>query len=370
MRLVAAQVDLHRVLQTVTRIVSAQNTLPVLSGVYLVAEDDRLTVQATDMVSRMSASMECAVLEPGELVLPAATLAELIQRIPTAEVRLEAEDDTGQAVVHYGRNRTTLHGFRSGDMPRFPVAAQHTVTRLTLGPGQLARMARQTLFAAARDESRPILKGVLATFGDGKAVLVSTDGTRLSHAWAPVPGLREETLSVILPARALQEASRISGLETVDVEASQSQVTFRVPGAELTTLLLEGRFPDYQRVIPMEFVTEIRVATDAVRGAVERVNLIAHRDRAGSIRLRFQEGQLEVSSQAADVGQAYEVLEVEGHGQPLDLSFNPSLLLDAIKSVDQDDLVIELAGTQMPARVRGGDSSQYFHIVLPLRQLV
>jgi DNA polymerase-3 subunit beta len=369
MQIVADQAQLHRVLQTVSRIVSPQNTMPVLTGVHLVAADDTLTVSATDLVARMTASLECHVLEPGDIVLPAATLGELVQRIPTAEVRIEADDATAQATVHYGRNRTLLHGFQGAAMPEFP-APLESLTTFTVGPGTLPRLARQTLFATARDETRPILKGVYVALGEGKLVMVATDGTRLSHSWTPLPELRGDPLSVVLPARALQEAARLSGTDAVEVEASPTVVRFSVPGATLTTLLLEGRFPDYQRVVPTQYVAEIRVATDLLRGAVERVNLIAHRDRAASVRLRHQPGQLEVSSQAADIGQAYEVVDVESHGDAVDLAFNPALLLDALKSIDSDEMVLEFAGVQMPARVRPGDSAHYYHIVLPLRQLV
>ena len=369
MRFVAEQATLHHVLQTVSRIVSPQTTLPVLSGVLVEASTDGVVFSASDLVSRITASLACEVEEPGRMVLPAAMLTELIQRIPTAEVRVTGDDMTGRASVNYGKSHATLNGFAGTEMPQFP-SLQDGAVEFVLGPGALPRMTRETLFSTARDETRPILKGVLLSVAEGKAVLVATDGTRLSHTWVPVPEFRGEAPSVVVPARALQEAQRLAGAEAVTVRLDSTLLEFAGAGGTLTTLLLDGRYPDYQRVVPSQYVADVRVPTGALRGALERVNLVAHRDRGGSIRFRAAPGRLEISTEAADVGQAYEELETEGRGEPMELSFNPSLLLDAVRSIDSEDVLMDFSGTQMPARIRPAEGSQYFHIVLPLRQLV
>lgn len=369
MKFVADQLQLSKALQIVNRVISPQNTMPVLSGLLIQATTDTVTLSATDLISRVETHIPADVIEPGELVLPASTLTDLIQRIPSAEVRVEADVAKSQAVVFYGKSRTTLHGYSSQEMPAFPVMAD-TSDVLEMPPGSLARVARQTLFATAKDESRPILKGIHAVLGEGKLVLVSTDGTRLSQSWVPLPDLRVGVANFVISGRGLQEAARVSAQDPVKVTVAANQIRFDTGPTTISVLLLEGRYPDYQRVLPPEYVTEIHLSTAAFRGAVERVNLIAHRDRSASIRLKHADGVLEVSSQAADVGQAYEVLDVESHGQAMDLSFNPGLLLDALKSLDSDEMLLEFSGPQMPARIRETENSHYFHIVLPLRQLV
>lgn len=369
MRFVAEQPVLARALQLTNRIVSPQNTLPALAGILVNAETDHVTLSATDLTSQIQTQVPAVVEEPGATVLPGATFTDLIQRVPTAEVRIEETLGEGPATVQYGRNRTLLQSMAAAEMPPFP-AADVSATDFVLSPGTLARLARQTLFACARDESRPILKGVQLTLGDGKLVAVSTDGTRLSHAWTAIPELRGDPVNMVLAARGLQEAARIAGSEAVAVVVGPKQIRFATAGVALTTLLLEGRFPDYQRVLPEGFVSEVVMPTAAFRGALERVNLIAQREHGAPVRIRHQPGVLEISTQALDVGQAYEVLEVESGGETLELSFNPALLLDAVKSLESEDMVLELAGSQAPARFRERGQSQYFHIVLPLRQLV
>jgi len=156
----------------------------------------------------------------------------------------------------------------------------------------------------------------------------------------------------------------------VTVTVGPKQIRFATEAGSITTLLLEGRFPDYQRVLPEGFVMEATVDTAHFRGALERVNLITHHDHAAAIRIKHQPGVVEVSSEALDVGQAYEIVEVMSTGQEMELSFNPALLLDGVKSLESEEMVLEFSGLQSPARLREKDSSHYFHIVLPLRQLV
>ncbi len=369
MRFVAEQPVLARALQVTSRIVSPQNTVPALAGVLIEAADDAVTLSATDLTSLVRTRLPALVEETGATVLPAVTLTELIQRIPTADVRIEQAEEDNTAVIHYGRNQARLQGMPATEMPPFP-AAEGTTGDFVLAPGVLPRLARQTLFACAQDESRPILRGVEFLLGEGKLVAVSTDGTRLSHAWVAVPEVRGEPLSLVVAAKGLQEAARIAGSEAIMVTVGPRQIRFATEDTSLTTLLLEGRFPDYKRVLPEGFVAQVAMPTAAFRGALERTNLIAHRERGTPIRLRHEPGLLEVSAQALDIGQAYEALEVESTGEAIELSFNPALLLDAVKSLDSEEMVLEFAGTQAPARIREREQGQYFHIVLPLRQLV
>lgn len=369
MRVVLEQLPLAKALQVVSRVVSAQNTLPVLSGVLVHAEGTSVALTATDLVSQITTQIAADVQEEGALVLPAATLTDLVQRIPTAELRIEADTLRGQAVVHFGRNRVTLHGYLATELPAFPVLDASSEP-VPLPAGTLTRMARQTLFACAKDESRPILKGVHTVLGEGKMVCVSTDGTRLSQSWVPLPDLRSEPANFVIGGRSFQEAARIAGTDAVTMQYSGTMVRFTTPTATLTTLLLEGRYPEYQRVLPDQYVTEMRMATSILRGAVERANLIAHHDRGSSIHLKYDAGQLEVTTQASEVGQVYEVLDVDSQGQSLELSFSPALLWDAVRSIESEEIILEFSGAQMPARIREATNSLYSHIVLPLRQLV
>jgi len=375
-RFVADQAQLARALQQVTRIVSPQNTLPALAGVRIqvldpVMADGHGTVRlsCTDLTSEVMVEVLVSGAEPGGIVLPASTLTDLVLRIPTAEVRCDVDIVGHRATVAYGRNRATLQGFGLQEMPDFP-RRDLDALEFDLGPGALNRLARQTVFATAHDESRPVLKGAHVKLGDGKLIMVGTDGTRLSHAWVALPEYRGPETEFVVSQRALSEAARLAGAEATHLKRAGNQLEIRTAAGTLVTLLLEGRYPDYQRVLPEQYLTRIRVGTDALRGAVERVNLIAHKDRGGSIRLGYNGSALEIQSEAIDVGQAYEMLEVDGEGQPMELSFSPGLLLDGIKSLETEQMALDFSGAEMPARLSEVEGSSYFHIVLPLRQMV
>jgi DNA polymerase-3 subunit beta len=369
MEFVVEQPLFARALQTASRVVNPQNTVPALSGLLLSIRGSELTITATDMVSEIRTTIPVRGEEDGEIVLPAGTLTELVARVPAAELRVLADGPGTRATVSWGRSRIDLQGFRPEDRPGFP-GLDRPLFRMTMPPGSLPRIARQTLFACARDDTRPILKGVYMTLTEGKLVWVSTDGTRLSHSWVPLPELADSTATAVVSSRAVQEAARLAGLEPVIVEGDGHLVRFTTEQGTMTTVVLEGRYPDYERVLPPAYVTSLRAPAALLKGAVDRAALLAHRDRSASIRVKYAEGQLEVSTEASELGQTYEVLDVAGEGREIDLSFSPTLLVDALKSIESDDLVWEFAGPQMPARLSEADNPHYFHIVLPLRQLV
>lgn len=369
MELVVEQPLFARALQTAARVVNPQNTLPALSGILLSLHGSELTITATDMVSEVRTTLPVRGEDDGDIILPANTLTELVARVPAAELRLLADVMGTRATVSWGRSRIDLQGFRPEDRPTFP-ALERPLFRFTLPPGSLPRIARQTLFACAKDDTRPILKGVYMSLTEGKLIWVSTDGTRLSHSWVPLPELADSAASAVVSGRALQEAARLAGLEPVIVEGDTRLVRFTTEQGTMTTVVLEGRYPDYERVLPPSYVTALRASSALVKGAVDRAALLAHRDRSASIRVRYAGGQLEVSTEAAEIGQAYEALDVAGEGREIDLSFSPTLLVEALKSVESEEIVLEFAGPQMPARVSEADNPYYFHIVLPLRQLV
>ncbi|MBX5465982.1 MAG: DNA polymerase III subunit beta [Firmicutes bacterium] len=370
MRVTVEQASLARALSQTTRVVAPQNTLPVLSGVELTAQGQSLHLYATDLTTALEADVPAEVSEPGHIVLPAGTLTDLIQRLPTALVDIAAET-SAQAVIRYGRNQATIHGFAEDRLPEFAHLPRNAAVAVTIPGHVLAEVARQVLFACARDEARPILKGVAMELGEGRLVFAATDGSRLSQVWYAVPDHLEAPRQWVWPAKAVTEASRLTaGLDTVTLWMSPHVVQLETAGFRLTSRLLEGQYPEYQRVIPQQYVAECRVELSALRGAVERVNLIAQKDRSASLRIVHEPGMLELGTVSQDIGHAREVVECQSTGQPLDLLFNPHFIADVLKSLSSAEIVVEFAGTQSPARFREVGGSTYQHILLPLRQLV
>lgn len=369
MHFYATQDQLAKALSSVSRVIMPQNNLAILSGIQLEARDRSLTLTATDLFTTLQSEISVEVEKPGHVVLPASLLTDLVQRIPTATLEVETEDGTGKTGIKYGKNRATLHGFGGESLPEFQ-ALEGPQDTVTVGAGIFGRLARELLFACAKDETRPILRGISLKLDSGRLVFASTDGSRLSHTWIAVPEYRGDIRECVVPAKILGEAARLNANEDAELTVGRNLIRIRTASSLIVSRLLDGQYPDYQRVIPQEFVVQGRVRVSDFRGALERANLIAARDRTSSVRVRHQVGRLEISASAAEFGQTFESVEFDSHGQELDLLFNPTFLLDALKSLEGDDAVLEFSGIQSPLRVRDTENAQYSHIVLPLRQLV
>lgn len=370
MRFSADQYAMAHALSQVTRVIQPQNTMAVLTGVQIDAVGRSVRLSATDLTTMLTVQIPADVIDPGTVVLPAPTFNELIHRLPTAQFDCTSNPQDGRVTIRYGKSHATLHSFGEETLPEFPSPQGH-ICAVQVAPGTFAKTARETLFACARDESRPILKGVSLTVGDARLVFAATDGSRLSQTWFPIPDYRGDSISVVIPPKAMQELTRMGdGVEPIDVTLSQELLWAESPGITLVSRLLEGTFPDYQRVIPGTFLVKIQIAVNDLRGAVERANLIASKDSTASIRMRHTINCLEISASTPDLGKTEEILDCHSEGEDMDLLFNPHYLLDALKSFDKEEVILEFSGIQAPARLRAPEGSGYFHIVLPLRQLV
>lgn len=370
MHFTASQDQLARALSQVGRIVQSQNSMAILGGIQLTATENTVQLQTTDLFSLITAEIPAMVTQPGYVVVPAPTFSELIHRLPTATVDIAAETGTGKMLIKYGRSRATIHGFGSERLPEFPGVEAASMPAI-IPAGTLADLSRQILFSCSKEDSRPILKGIHTELGAGKMVMVSTDGSRLSHTWVALPDYRGPEMKVILPAKVLLEGSRLSGgQQPVTMSFAPGFVRLATEDVVLISRLLDGDYPEYQRVIPQEYPVHIRLPISEFRGSVERAHLIASKDRSNSVRISHQVGGLTIRASAAEIGQAEESLECDSQGQEMDVLFNSTFILDALKSLSGDDLIMELSGVQSPAKICDADNPQYFHIVLPLRQLV
>lgn len=366
MRAIVDQNDLSQALGHLNRIVSAQNALPELGGVEVYAHDGRLDLKTTDLTSSLRMSVPAQVTDGGRVVVASRMLTDLVNRLPTATVNLEAE--AGKLVLRYGRNRASLNTYQEDALPQFP---EFDGPVLTLAAGMLAPLARQLNFAAARDETRGVLRGVLLKAGQGRLVFAASDGTRLSQTWVPVPDFLGEPMAAVWPVKAIAELSRLSAGQETTLRLGTKLASIQAGVSELITRLIDGEYPDYRGAIPEQFVASVRLATADLRGALERLNVIVARDNASAVRVNLLPGEgLELSASQADVGSATEVITGQSEGQDLTLLFNPHYLIDALRALEGDEVVWEFGGAQAPARMREVEESRFFHIVLPMRQLV
>ena len=361
LRVTCSRDELVQKLAVVARAVSTRTTLLVLSGVMLRAENGELHLAATDMELSLRSSLTADVGGEGAVVVPGRMLVDLARLLPEDEVQIEHGAEEGVVRVVCGSYSSRLHTYNVEDFPRLPEPSDETFA--IEGEALLATIARVSR-SASRDESRPVLTGILARFESGKLVMAATDSYRLSVKETPIAGAPDD-LEAIIPARALAEVSRIAVAgESLELGVQENQVVFRADGVTLTTRRIEGQFPNYRQLLPDAFEHEVRLPRAELLDVVRRVSVMAQRN--SPLRLRFAEGELTVSAQTQDVGEAREALPVAFAGEPLEIGFNAEFLRDGVESVASDALVLKLISPLRPA-VMQGDGDDFSYLIMPIR---
>jgi DNA polymerase III subunit beta len=362
MKVVAQREELSQKLGVVARAVSTRATVQILSGVLLRAEAGRLHLAATDMELSLRTSLEAQVETDGSVVVPGRLLLELARLLPDAEVTIEHKLEEGAVEVRCGSATYRLHTYNAEDFPRLPEAEaveRHEIERESFLE-TVARVSR----SASRDESRPVLTGVLMRFEPGKLVMAATDSYRLSVKETPLGGTLPE-LEAIIPARALGELARIAQAgEGIELGVHENQVIFATGDALLTTRRIDGQFPNYKQLVPEAFDHEIALPREELLDVVRRVAVMAQRN--SPLRLRFADGELTVSAQTQDVGEARESLPVAFSAEPLEIGFNAEFLRDGIESVVGEQARLKLISPLRPGLIQG-ESDDFLYLIMPIR---
>jgi DNA polymerase-3 subunit beta len=362
MRITCSRDELAQALGVVSRGVSTRGAVQILGGVLLRAESASLQIAATDMEISLRTSLDSTVGEDGAVVVPGRLLVDIVRLLPDQEVALEHRLEEHTLQVACGASEYRLRTYGVEDFPRLPEVDTPGLYAVEAEPllTTIARVSR----AASRDESRPVLTGILVRFEQGKLVMAATDSYRLSVKETPLQSTVPE-LEAIVPARALDELRRIAGgRDEVQLGVHENQVTFVAGDVLLTSRRIDGQFPNYKTLIPEAFEHEVTLPRDELLEVVRRTGVMAQRN--APLRLRFAEGELTVSAQTQDVGEAKEALPAPFAGEPLEIGFNPEFLRDGIESVTGDDVSLKLINPLRPGLIQGtGDDFSY--LIMPIR---
>lgn len=363
MKVTCERRDLHEGLQTVARAVSSRSSLPILGNVLLEPETDTLRLAATDLELGIERRVPARVGEAGPITLPAKTLSEIVGVLPEAEVTIAA-DSTGDVVLTCRRSEYRLHGLPAEEFPVLPeVGAEAT---FTLPEGELGKMIRQTIFAAASEDTRPILTGVYTVLDDKSLLMVSTDTHRLALRRGAVTEASGE-VAAIIPARALQELSR--GLEPdseqpIQVRLDRNQVQFRSERLAVVSRLIEGQFPKYEKVVPSEHTRKLTIQKDEFQQAVRRAAVVAQHNNHRVI-MRTT-GEMLTLTAEGDMGQAHEEVEVIREGDDIQIAFNARYVLDVLGVIDSEGLYLEMTEPLRPAVMRPVGGPEYLMVIMPM----
>ena len=353
--------ELAQGLQLVSRAASARGTVQVLGGVGIRAAEGLLELEATDMELSLRTTVPATVEGEGTLVVPAKLLGDIVRLLPSGAVTLAHSPEEGAATIVAGSYSSRLNVFAAEDFPRLPSV---DVPLQEVDAAALLDTVQRVSRAASRDESRPVLTGILAQFEGSKLTMAATDSYRMSVKETELENGGPE-LEAIIPARALDELGRIAaGAEKIQLGVNENHVIFGTGQAWLTTRRIDGQFPNVQQLRPESFEVALELNRSELLDAVRRAAVMAQRNTP--LRLRFEEGELTISAQSQDVGETRESLALRYSGEPLEIGFNAEFLREGLESVTADEVKLELINPLRPGLISTeGDS--FWYLIMPIR---
>jgi len=366
MRLSTQRDALFAQLQTVTRAASTRSAVQALSGVQVIAGDGSIELRATDMEIGLRVPLEGEVVRDGSIVLPARLLVDVVRSLPGDSVTLELRPAEQDVEIVSGAATFHIRTLRLEDFPPFPEADGDERVQVP-GPAFVATV-NKVARSASRDETRPVLTGILVSANGSELRMVATDSYRLSVKETKLEEPLAGSFEANVPARALQELGRIVGqaeAESLSVAVRTNQVIFEVGGMVLSSRLIDGQFPNYRQLLPDAFEHELQLAGTEITDVVRRISLLAQKN--APLRLAFSEGELTVSARTPDVGEARETLPVPFRGEPLEIGFNPEFLRDGLEAVESGDVLLKLISPLRPGLIETADGSGFVYLLMPIR---
>ena len=362
LRITCSKDELVQGLGVVSRAVSTRTSVQILSGILLEARGSELRLAATDMELSLRATLAAQVEGDGAIVLPGRTLLDIARLLPADEVAIEHRP--AESVVHVtsGSASYTLNAFNPEDFPRLP--EMESISTFSVERESLLETIGRVARAASKDESRPVLTGILVQFTAGKIVMAATDSYRLAVKETPLEGTVPE-LEAIVPGRALQELARIATAgDEIEIGVHENQVLFVAEGVWLTTRRIDGQFPNYRQLLPEAFEYELTLPRVELLDVVRRAAVMIQ--RSTPLQLRFAEGELTVVARTHEVGESKESMPVAFTGDPLEIGFNADFLREGLESIGGDDVRVKLISPLRPA-VLQGEGDDFTYLVMPIR---
>ncbi|MEJ2560496.1 MAG: DNA polymerase III subunit beta [Anaerolineae bacterium] len=374
MKISCLQENLAKGLSIVGRAVASRSTLPVLSNVMLATDSGRLKLSATNLELGINCWVGAKVTEEGATTVPARLLTDFVNSLPPEQIDLELAVRTQTLNARCARFEANIKGIDAQEFPIIPTAddGEHAIR---LEPEALRQIIDQVVFAAATDESRPILTGVLARFEGDRLTMAAADGFRLSVRGAPLAQPVDETIEVIIPGRALGELARISADQEDWVEVvitpARNQILFHLQDIDLVSQLIEGRFPDYRQIIPSGYTTRTVLDTSGFL-KVARVSHLFARDAANIVRLEvapgdeLMPGHITLAATSAELGDNVGQLDASIEGDPLEIAFNAKYLIDVLSVMDTAQVALETSSASSPGVLRPIGDDDFVHVIMPM----
>ena len=363
MKFSVARTELADALAVASRGLSARSTLPILSGLLVMCEDGKVTLQSTDLEISIQTTVGALVEEPGQAVLPGRLFSDIVRNMPEAAITVSLEKDL--ALISGATASFTVKTLPADDFPKFPTVAVDK--RVSLPSDVVTSVVRQVSRAVSRDETRAVLTGVLLSIEEPTVRMVATDSYRLAVREAEL-GATSEHVEVVVPGKALEEVSKLAGgTEKVEMGVSENQIVFEFGDTTFVTRRIEGSFPNYRQLIPKERDTTVRVSSEELQAAVKRVSLMAQHNTPLRLSVHSEDQTLSLSATTQDVGDASEDLMAKVEGPDVEIAFNHTFLMDGLTSITSEETLIEIVSPLKPGVFRPVEGEEYLYLLMPVR---
>ncbi|MFC7687410.1 DNA polymerase III subunit beta [Ureibacillus sp. GCM10028918] len=363
-------------LNNVMKAVSSKTTIPILTGIKIDVTNEGMTLTGSDADITIQTFIPVEengdqlinISETGSIVLQARMFNEIVRKLPTNDVEIEVANGL-QTHIRSGKSGFHLIGSDASEYPLLPEVS--TDQQFTMPADLLKSVIRETVFAVATSESRPVLTGVNWQISDNELNCIATDSHRLARRKVTLEQLPTDVNSVVIPGKSLNELNKILGESTnpVQIVITSQQVLFKADNVLFFSRLLEGNYPETSRLIPEEYKTNITINGKSLLQAIDRASLLAREDRNNVVRFEtFDDNIVEISSNSPEIGKVEEQIQVETlEGENLKISFSAKYMMEALKAIDGQDVVIQFTGAMRPFILRSVHDDAILQLILPVR---
>lgn len=357
---------LNKAIQTAQRAIISKPSTPIFSCIHIFTNQDKLAVQAMDLNMAISCTIDADITEPGEIVVSAKHLSELIRKLPCESLTITKNSEQKTIKVSSGKSEFNLLLMNEDDYPKFPDFDGNKT--IAIADEKIKELIKKTIFSCSTDEARPLFTGVLVEAKEEKITFVGTNTHRL--AIKSSAQTTSEPMSMIIPAKVLNEITRnLTGEIPQEVKISllNNQIMVIIDNVVIVSRLIEGKFPDYNRVIPAKFAVKTKVNAKELAGAVERVALFSTEGDYSIIKMSVDAGEMTITSSSPDVGTGREVIACSTEGDQLNVAFNSKYILDILKNIEADEVTLSMNTSLSPVCVTCEEEADYVYIVTPVR---
>ena len=358
------QTELQNALMVVLKGVSTRSTLPILSGILLDTQGDRLTLQTTDLELSIQYSVAALVEEEGKAVVPGKLFSEIVKNLPDAAVHVEADEDA--ALITCDASSFSIKALNHEDFPGFPHV--DVMQRIEIPFSQFSSMVRRVARVVSKDESRAILTGVLVTLEEGRLKMVATDSYRLAITEADLPDASADEFQAVISGSFLSEIASLSlGDSALSLALAENQIVVTCGDTVFINRRIEGNFPNYKQLLPDGCATRAKIDVDRLVSAVKRTSLLGSSDAPVRFDLNAASQTVQLSAAAQDVGSAQETIGCEIEGEDTEIAFNYSFVLSGLAAVATEKTYLEVQSSLKPGIFRADESENYLYLVMPVR---